>query len=200
LPLACLLDYLTKEQLVDVVSKLVLRNPGLIPEVRNLLPRPTLQTVAATLSTLEKKVADSFPFSRGGPVLDDYSFGRVRPAMIELRGAISSFIEYYVGPLPSYHPVNAFAFLHLASSTAERLPNWPRDQQAHIKHSLISDLNLAWLRVIRRTAALVQTGRMVGQQSAQEWAHHLAEHNAAANGAYQSALTEFVDSLGWAVG
>lgn len=73
-----------KEKLVQLIHGLIDQHPFIQEDIAQIMPSPTLQTASSTLTELEKKMASSYPYHKGGPGKDDYSFNRVRPALMEL--------------------------------------------------------------------------------------------------------------------
>jgi hypothetical protein len=73
-----------KQKLVQLIHGLIDANPFIQEDIVQIMPLPTLQTASSALADLEKKVVASYPYNKGGPGKDDYSFNRVRPALMEL--------------------------------------------------------------------------------------------------------------------
>lgn len=73
-----------KDKLVQLINGLIDAHPFIQEDIAQIMPSPTLQTASSTLAELEKKMNASYPYNRGGPGKDDYSFNRVRPALMDL--------------------------------------------------------------------------------------------------------------------
>jgi hypothetical protein len=74
---------LEKDKLIDLINDLVDSNPHLKTKVDSFIPAPTTQSISLVIANLEKKFVDSFPYNKGME-RDDYTFTRVKPALIDL--------------------------------------------------------------------------------------------------------------------
>lgn len=74
---------LDKDKLIELINDLVDANPHLKNEVNAFIPPPTTQSISLVIGNLEKKLIDSFPYNKS-TVRDDYSFNRVKPALIDI--------------------------------------------------------------------------------------------------------------------
>jgi hypothetical protein len=73
-----------KDKLVQLIHGLIDAHPFIQEDIAQIMLSPTLQSASSTLVELEKKMNSSYPYNKGGPGKDDYSFNRVRPALMDL--------------------------------------------------------------------------------------------------------------------
>ncbi|RUS27452.1 Cut8 six-helix bundle-domain-containing protein [Jimgerdemannia flammicorona] len=193
-----LLATLDKPQLLTLVNSLIDSHPHLHPEILSHIPRPTIATVQPLLVTLERRLHDSFPYTKWGPTRDDYSFNRVKPVLTELVDTILDYTAHFTSS--EEFPTTTFAYLHIATSVAHRLPQW--DNRAHngVKTELYEKLDSFWKRAVVEAADKCSEGKIYGQQVVGEWARNLVQHNAESNNALSAAVGEFQRRLGWIIG
>lgn len=48
------------------------------------IPAPTVQSATEVLHTLERRMTESVPYNRNGPLWNDYTFSRIRTPFVEL--------------------------------------------------------------------------------------------------------------------
>lgn len=197
-PLSKLLATLDKPQLLSLINNLIDSHPNLQSEIASNIPRPTIHSVTNVLNSMEKKYQDSFPYTKWGQSKDDYSFNRVKPAIMELKGAILDYAAHFTST--EEFPTTKFSFLHLATSITQRLPDWDNFLHNEIKRDLYIKLSECWTKTIVDAASKVSEGKLYGQMVVSEWARNLAQHNRESNGMFQQAVNEFIDKLGWIAG
>jgi hypothetical protein len=197
-PLSKLLATLDKPQLLSLINNLIDSHPNLQLEIASNIPRPTIYSVTNVLGSMEKKYQDSFPYTKWGQVKDDYSFNRVKPAIMELKGAILDYAAHFTST--EEFPTTTFSFLHLATSITQRLPDWDNHLHNEIKRDLYIKLAEHWTKAIVDAASKVSEGKIYGQTVVSEWARNLAQHNRESSGIFQHAINEFIDKLGWIAG
>jgi len=197
-PISRLLATMDKEKLVQLIHGLIDAHPFIQEDIAQIMPSPTLQTASSTLTELEKKMASSYPYNKGGPGKDDYSFNRVRPALMELVTTLNDFAEHFTQP--SEFPTTSFSYLHIATCVIHRLPTWDTESHNNIKRDAYVSLSGYWKRVIRQASDKVGDGKIYGQQVVSEWAKNLAQHNSGTNGLFSGAIEEFTKRLGWIIG
>ncbi|CAG8554068.1 7270_t:CDS:2 [Ambispora leptoticha] len=190
-PFNKLLATLDKPQLLTLINNIVDAHPHLQSEITSIIPRPTIQSVTSTLNGLEKKVQESFPYTKWGPKEDDYSFNRVKPAIIEMKDAILDYAAHFTSP--EEFPTTTFTFLHLATSFAQRLPNWENHLHNELKRDLLSKLADDWKKAINSASSKVSEGKIYGQLVVND----LAQHNNDTNGNFQEAFDTLVEKFGW---
>ncbi|CAG8738551.1 22856_t:CDS:2, partial [Cetraspora pellucida] len=197
-PLSKLLATLDKPQLLSLINNLIDAHPNLQSEIASNIPRPTIQSVTNILTSMEKKYLDSFPYTKWGQSKDDYSFNRVKPALIELKGAILDYAAHFTSP--EEFPITTFSFLHLATFYAHRLPEWDNSSHNELKHDIYVKLSNFWKKAIINAASKLREGKIYGQMVVNEWAKNLAQHDRDSNGMFRQALDEFTQKLGWIIG
>ncbi|KND01859.1 uncharacterized protein SPPG_03649 [Spizellomyces punctatus DAOM BR117] len=209
LPVERLLSSLTKDQLVGIISSLIQKHPVLQSEVSELVPRPTLASVAALLNQAEKSLVEAFPYSKLGPERSDYAFNRVRPQLQEVLQLIMHYLDHFVRsdsyPSSMHHdyPATAFGYLHLATALTHRLPVWQNDiHNEETKGQLYARLGNGWRAAVTEVGKFVKEGKVYGAAAVGEWARNLHQHSAEVKGAYGfgEAFEEFKSHLGWLIG
>ncbi|KAJ1970533.1 Tethering factor for nuclear proteasome sts1 [Dimargaris xerosporica] len=199
LPLSKLLDPLDKHQLVALMERLVEQVPELETTIASLAPKPTLKTAAATLDSLNKAVYSSFPYTKWGPVTDDYSFSRVSPALDELCSTILQYAHHFAQD--DEFLTTTFAFLQQAAEMAIRLPQWDNADHNAARKNLLEALAGHYQRAIRTAATNVNSGKMYGHQVVEEWGRALQQHCDDCRGEhFGPALHAFVECFGWVLG
>ncbi|OZJ05182.1 hypothetical protein BZG36_02203 [Bifiguratus adelaidae] len=197
-PISKLLATMDKQELLTLLNNLIDTHPDLQSEIEASIPRPTLQSVTSVIVGLEKKMNDSFPYSKSGPGKDNYSFNRVRPALAELVEAILSYATHFTSS--EEFPTTTFSFLHVATTVAHRLPEWDTPSNNEMKRELYQKLAHFWRAAIQDAASKLSEGKIYGQQVVGEWARNLAHHNNESQNAFAAAVEEFTNSLGWIIG
>jgi len=191
-----LLASLEKKQLVDVLLWFVQRHPPLLHDLLLPLPKPTVQIAQSSLQNLERKLLDSFPYSRDGPARNDYAYLRIRPILFELIDTLFEFADHFASP--DEHPSALFAYAALAMDTLDRLPRWDNQEREAERARFFSRLNEYWLQAVRIAAHKVSEGRIFGAEMVGEWARLIAARNE--NGRLGEVMEAFRKELGWIVG
>ncbi|KAJ3336844.1 Tethering factor for nuclear proteasome sts1 [Gonapodya sp. JEL0774] len=207
--LADALANLDKPDLLSILNSLIRSNPHLAPQVGALLPRPTIQSTSSLLSTLEKRLADSFPYTRFGQDRSDYSFNRVRPALAELKQSLFHYLLHFTNPA-SYpdaarheFPATSMAYLNIAATIAHRLPRWDNpDRNSEFRDEVYDRVGRAFRETVAEISRLVADGKVFGAGTVSEWGKTIASHSDQVGGAhgFREAVYEFKASLGWLVG
>ncbi|ORY03533.1 Cut8-domain-containing protein [Basidiobolus meristosporus CBS 931.73] len=198
LPLNKLLEPLDKSQLISVLSQLVDNHPHLKNEISSYVPKPTIQSVTNLLSNLEKKLQESFPYSKFGPGRDPYTFNRVHHVLVEIQDAILEYACHFTSE--EEFPTTTFSYLHTATSVIHRLPNWDDPKHQKLKNSLYARIAIYWRKAIEDAASKLGEGRIYGQLVVGEWARNLDLHNTESNGTFADAVEDFKTKLGWIIG
>lgn len=73
-----------KDKLIHIVHSLFDNHPELRQDIMSYIPAPTVQSATEVLHTLERRMTESVPYNRNGPLWNDYTFSRVRTPFIEL--------------------------------------------------------------------------------------------------------------------
>jgi hypothetical protein len=198
-----------RDQLVQFVLALSASSPAIAHQIHDALPRPTLAVVSSVLQKLEKRLLESFPYTRGGCDTSDYSYNRVKPVLFEIKDTCLHYIDLFTNPAhytrETYHEYPGFAlgYLHLATSFIHRLPTW--DSELHnveTRQHAYTRLALAWRQVIGEVARRMQEeGKLYGLAQVSEWAASIEEHAAQTQGQFGFAdvFRQFNDQFGWLI-
>ncbi|KAI8073666.1 Cut8 six-helix bundle-domain-containing protein [Thamnidium elegans] len=197
-PISKLLATLDKDKLIELINDLVDSNPHLKTEVDAFIPPPTTQSISLVIANLEKKLQDSFPFNKT-TARDDYSYNRVKPALIDIVNALLEYAEHFTCS-PDEFPTTIFSYLHFATSVANRLPTWDNEAHNQIKRDLYTELINYWKKAIDIASSKLDQGKIFGQQVVTEWAKELAQHDAETHGLFSEVVQKFTERLGWIIG
>ncbi|CAG8479762.1 450_t:CDS:2, partial [Acaulospora colombiana] len=173
-PLSKLLGTLDKPQLLSLINNLMDAHPNLQSEIASHIPRPTIQSVTHILAGMEKKYQDSFPYTKWGQSKDDYSFNRVKPAIVELTDAILDYADHFTSP--EEFPTSTFSFLHLATGVTNRLPEWDNSLHNELKRDIYLKLVDYWKKAINDASSKLHEGKIYGQTVVNEWARNTTEN------------------------
>ncbi|KAK9766314.1 Tethering factor for nuclear proteasome sts1 [Basidiobolus ranarum] len=198
LPLGKLLEPLEKNQLLSVITQLVDNNPQLQKEILSYIPKPTIQSVSNLLSNLERKLQESFPYSKFGPGRDSYTYNRVQNVLVEIQDTILEYACHFTSS--EEFPTTTFSYLHVATSTIHRLPDWEDAKNQKLKRELYNRIAIYWRKAIGDAASKLGEGRIYGQLVVGEWARNLDLHNTESSGNFADAVEDFKTNLGWIIG
>ncbi|KAJ1916078.1 Tethering factor for nuclear proteasome sts1 [Mycoemilia scoparia] len=201
LSLAKLLEPMEQKDLIDIIHTLTEKHPGILQDLRSLLPKPTVTSACRQLEKLERKLQESFPYNKSGVIYDDYTFSRVSPSLRELRDTILMYVDYFthqglesnVMRTENYggeendnlnpgrngtltHPCEWFSLLDSATTVATRMPQWNNEEYDSIRKDVLKQLSDGWLRAIIATCRWVKEGNIVGQYIVAEWERSLSFH------------------------
>jgi len=204
-----ILHSLEKEQIIDILSNLLDKNPKLSQDILTLIPRPTLKSVTAQLQAAEKKLFNSFPYTKWGADRSDYSFNRVKPNLMELLDLTTHYLKYFTSTenygdeLEREYPVVSIGYLEYATQLALRLPVWNQNYHNEItREYLLKEIGEAWERVINEIGQRVQNGKVYSSSLVGEWIKSLIKFSNELNGNYGFAesVKLFKEKLGWLIG
>jgi len=204
-----ILHSLEKEQIIDILSNLLDKNPKLSQDILTLIPRPTLKSVTAQLQAAEKKLFNSFPYTKWGADRSDYSFNRVKPNLMELLDLTTHYLKYFTSTenygdeLEREYPVVSIGYLEYATQLALRLPVWNQNYHNEItREFLLKEIGEAWERVINEIGQRVQNGKVYSSSLVGEWIKSLIKFSNELNGNYGFAesVKLFKEKLGWLIG
>jgi len=204
-----ILHSLEKEQIIDILSNLLDKNPKLSQDILTLIPRPTLKSVTAQLQAAEKKLFNSFPYTKWGADRSDYSFNRVKPNLMELLDLTTHYLKYFTSTenygdeLEREYPVVSIGYLEYATHLALRLPVWNQNYHNEItREYLLKEIGEAWERVINEIGQRVQNGKVYSSSLVGEWIKSLIKFSNELNGNYGFAesVKLFKEKLGWLIG
>ncbi|KAJ2769975.1 Tethering factor for nuclear proteasome sts1, partial [Coemansia nantahalensis] len=190
-----LLEPLEEKDLRLLLDTLVAQNPQLAAQVRQLVPKPTVNSACSQLVRLERRLLAAFPYNKAGPALDEYTYHRVRPALEELRDTIVMYLDHFthygLQPLAASttlsHPAEWFDLLNQATDVAARMPKWDRPEHNAIRRDTLRQLAAGWLRAITAAARWTEGGHIVGRDMLTRWAQQLGRFY---SGAGEPALFE----------
>jgi len=203
------LHSLEKDQIIDILSSLLDKNPKLSQDILSLIPRPTLKSVTIQLQTAEKKLNNSFPYTKWGADRSDYSFNRVKPNLMELLELTMNYLKYFTNTsnygeeLEREYPVVTFGYLEYATQLALRLPVWNQNYHNEItREYLLKEIGDAWRVVINEIGQRVQNGKVYSSSLVGEWMKSLIKYSNELNGKYGFAesVKLFKEKLGWLIG
>ncbi|KAJ1884778.1 Tethering factor for nuclear proteasome sts1 [Coemansia sp. S17] len=184
-----LLEPLDEQSLRLLLDTLLVQNPLLAAQVRQLVPKPTVNSACSQLVRLERRLQAAFPYNKSGPATDDYTYHRVRPALEELRDTIVMYLDHFTHyglasassvthaqeqPLNALsHPAEWFDLLTQATDVAMRMPKWDRRDNNEIRRETLRQLADGWLRAIMATSRWTEEGHLVGRGMLSQWAQQL---------------------------
>lgn len=212
LPLQNLLNTLEKPQLIQLVCSLIAEYPKLQADVTSHIPRPTLQLVQPLLQKLEKKLQNSFPYTKWGAGRDEYSFNRVKPTIIDIRNTLADYAAHFTSP--DEFPTTTFTYLCNAVNLTCRLPDWDRPEHNTIKRDLLFRLAGYYRKAVRNASSKCSEGKVFGMQVVDEWGKNLLQHckdakhyeldskgtnpaNKREDVVFPEVFKDFVQQLGW---
>jgi len=207
--LESVLNSLEKEQIIEILSSLLDKNPKLSQDILTLIPRPTLKSVTNQLQAAEKKLNNSFPYTKWGADRSDYSFNRVKPNLLELLELTVNYLKYFTNTenygdeLEREYPVVSISYLEYATQLALRLPVWNQNYHNEItREYLLKEIGEAWERVVNEIGQRVQNGKVYSSSLVGEWIKSLIKYSNELNGNYGFAETVklFKEKLGWLIG
>ncbi|KAJ1666027.1 Tethering factor for nuclear proteasome sts1 [Coemansia sp. RSA 1813] len=215
-----LLEPLEDKDLRSLLDSLISQNPGLASQVRQLVPKPTVNSACRQLARLERRLQAAFPYNKAGTVSDDYTYHRVKPALEELRDTIVMYLDHFThyGLVSSSenatkdsrtdcleqpanalsHPAEWFDLLTQATDVAVRMPKWDKIENNDIKRETLRLLADGWLRATMATSRWTEEGHLVGRDMLLQWAQQL-EHFGSNCGEpllFQPAIKGFQRSFG----
>ncbi|KAJ2791533.1 Tethering factor for nuclear proteasome sts1 [Coemansia guatemalensis] len=218
-----LLEPLEEKDVRLLLDTLISQNPHLASQVRQLVPKPTVNSACSQLVRLERRLLAAFPYNKSGPVSDDYTYHRVRPALEELRDTIVMYLGHFThyglaGSSTSTsndmarnepnqelssgnalsHPAEWFDLLSQATDVAMRMPKWEKQENNAIRHDTLHQLADGWLRAIMATVRWTEEGHIVGRDMLSRWAQQLQHFYSATGEAvlFEPAVQVFQHSFG----
>ncbi|KAJ1940064.1 Tethering factor for nuclear proteasome sts1, partial [Linderina pennispora] len=207
-----LLEPLEEKDLRSLLDMLITQNPGLATQVRDLVPKPTVNSACSQLVRLERRLLAAFPYNKSGPLADDYTYHRVKPALEELRDTIVMYLDHFThyGLVSSRstaavqtdnvltHPAEWFDLLAQATDIAMRMPKWDRREHNEIRRDTLRLLADGWLRAIMATARWSEEGHIMGRDMVSQWGYQLDHfyQNSGEPSLFQPPMQVFQQSFG----
>ncbi|KAJ2357364.1 Tethering factor for nuclear proteasome sts1 [Coemansia sp. RSA 2618] len=198
-----LLEPLEEKDLRLLLDTLIAQNPHLGGQVRQLVPKPTVNSACSQLMRLERRLLAAFPYNKAGPAADDYTYHRVKPALEELRDTILMYLDHFThyglhtaSANALSHPAEWFDLLTQATDVAVRMPKWDRQPNNAIRRETLRLLADGWLRAIMATARWSEEGHIAGRDMLSRWAQQLERFYADEPALFEPAVQVFQRSFG----
>ncbi|KAJ1798386.1 Tethering factor for nuclear proteasome sts1 [Coemansia sp. RSA 2399] len=215
-----LLEPLEEKDLRSLLDVLISQNPALASQVRQFVPKPTVNSACRQLARLERRLQAAFPYNKAGTVSDDYTYHRVKPALEELRDTIVMYLDHFthyglVGSSDSdtkgshtdcpvqlanalSHPAEWFDLLTQATDVAVRMPKWDKAENNDIRRETLRLLADGWLRATMATSRWTEEGHLVGRDMLLQWAQQLGDFGSSCGepSLFQPAIQVFQLSFG----
>ncbi|KAJ3365650.1 Tethering factor for nuclear proteasome sts1 [Allomyces javanicus] len=208
--LAKYLSILDKDQLVSILLDLAQSaNSDQAVALHAAIPKPTIAAVAAHLTRLERDLRDAFPYSRTGPIANDYAYARVAPVLETIKDAVVDFLEYFYAQAMALEPAESkldriatlFEYLALAINMVVRLPDWENASHRRTKANLVSSVREAWHAAIHHVAQWAhEQARYMAPGVVEAWGKCLTDANAMTGGQLTDVVRDFAARLGWYFG
>ncbi|OMJ18612.1 Tethering factor for nuclear proteasome STS1 [Smittium culicis] len=209
-----LLEPLEKKDLLIVLLKLVEKNRHLEKDLRESLPTPTIASACSQLQRLESIMQNSVPYTKAGPVYNEYTYNRLKPALEELHNTIVMYVDHFCqGGLvelpggshhPSFtqivtHPSEWFELLNYATGIVCRMPTWDNPSYNQIRTDSLKYMSNAWLRAITATFQWIENGHVLGQDMVSSWGKSLSEFSVSCRitDMFSAPILAFSQQLGW---
>ncbi|OMJ29996.1 Tethering factor for nuclear proteasome STS1, partial [Smittium culicis] len=209
-----LLEPLEKKDLLQILLKLVEKNRNLEKDLRESLPTPTIASACSQLQRLESIMQNSVPYTKAGPVYNEYTYNRLKSALEELHNTIVMYVDHFCqGGLvelpggshhPSFtqivtHPSEWFELLNYATGIVCRMPTWDNPSYNHIRTDSLKYMSNAWLRAITATFQWVENGHVLGQDMVSSWGKSLSEFSVSCRitDMFSAPILAFSQQLGW---
>jgi protein Cut8 len=146
LPISRILDNLDKPALVTLLSTLLSRHPGLVPEIQALAPKITAQSAMGVITKLHHTFNASFPY--GGDKAGEYAYSRVHAAYTALLSAIQDYTSHFLPPT-SITPPDLLQFLDSVTHLLHQLPLFDNPIHNIARETAFADITSAWELGIR---------------------------------------------------
>jgi len=185
-----LLETLDANEMRGVLRSICDRHPEIGAEIVTTAPRPTVQSALSILGSYQSSLQESFPY--GDRPTSDYSYNRVRAALMDLLDALRDFTPSFLPPHQMQTSMS-LAYLDGATEMIHQLPNWDTYQHNRHKMEAYEEIARAWAGVIREAAK--KGGGFQVQYGG--WDQKLAKHNDMSGGKMGEAMNELRSSIGW---
>ncbi|KAI1085118.1 Cut8-domain-containing protein [Whalleya microplaca] len=192
LSLPRLLETLDVTQLRTVLQTICERQPDIGEEVVKGAPRPTVDCALRVLKEYQDKLAEAFPY---GESSSDYSYYRVKPALLALIDALEDFTPQYLPPNETQANIS-LQYLDGATKIVHSLPDWESQSNRHHKENAYDEISKAWALVINE-ASKKGAGFILHSGG---WDQTLAKHNQQSGGRMGPAIASMMANVGWVGG
>lgn len=190
LALPRLLETLTADDMRRLLQAISDDHPEIGHEVIKKAPRPSVESTLAVLAKYEADFRESFPL--GNRPTSDYSYNRVRQAMIQLIDALKDFTPHFLPPHET-QPTLSMTYLDAVTNMIHRLPNWDSYQHNRHKHEAYDEISRAWALVVREAAK--RAGGFHLQFGG--WDQKLYKHNEESGGRMEEVMQELRSNTGF---
>ena len=189
LTLPRLLETLDTHQLRSVLERICERHPDIGHEVVTGAPRPTPSAVLDVLLGYQAKFQESIPYGESSP---EYTYYRVKDALIEMVDAIADFTTQFLPPVET-QPVKSLQFLDGATKIIHDLPDWEPQGYRYHKENAYEEISKAWALVINEAGKRASGFNL----HSGGWDQTLARHNEQSGGRLPAAINAMTSSVGW---
>lgn len=189
LSLPRLLETLNTDQLRTVLERICERHPDIGQEVVSQAPRPTAEAAIAVLRDYQDKLKAAVPYGETSP---EYTYQRVKEALVALLGALSDFTPQFLPPNET-QASRSLQYLNGATNFIHELPDWEPQAYRHHKENAYEDISRAWALVINEAA---KRGGGFNLHS-DGWDAALNRHNTRSGGRLGTAVAAMSDNIGW---
>lgn len=190
LSLPRLLETLDAGEMRGILRSICDRHPDIGNEIVTTAPRPTVQSALSILGSYQSSLRESFPY--GDRPTSDYSYNRVKSALMNLLEALRDFTPSFLPP-HQFQPTISLTYLDGATDLIHGLPEWDTTYHNRHKQDAYEEIARAWAVVLREAAK--KGGGFQVQYGG--WDQKLAKHSEASGGKMQEAMNELRNSIGW---
>jgi len=141
LPISRILDNLDKPALVTLLSTLLTRHPGLVPEIQALAPKITAQSALGVITRLHDTFKASFPY--GGDKGGEYAYSRVHAAYTALLSAIHDYTSHFLPPTSITAP-DLLQYLDSVTHLLHQIPLFDNPIHNIARETAFADITSAW--------------------------------------------------------
>lgn len=184
-----LLETLDTSQLRTVLERICERHSDIGNEVVSGAPRPSVASALDVLQGYQDKMKAAVPYGETSP---EYTYYRVKEALIALIDALSDFTPQFLPPIET-QPAKSLQFLDGATNLIHQLPDWQPQAYRHHKDNAFEEISKAWALVIN------EAGKRGGGFNLHSggWDQKLSQHNERSGGRLASAIGAMTESVGW---
>lgn len=189
LTLPRLLETLDTQQLRSVLERICERHSDIGHEVVTGAPRPTPSAVLDVLLGYQAKFQEAIPYGESSP---EYTYYRVKDALVDLVDAIAEFTPQFLPPVET-QPVKSLQFLDGATNIIHDLPDWEPQGYRYHKENAYEEISKAWALVINEAGKRASSFNL----HSGGWDQVLARHSEQSGGRLPAAISAMSNSVGW---
>lgn len=190
LDLPRLLETLSADDMRNLLQNICDQNPMIAHEVVTKAPRPSIESTLSVLQKYESAFKQAFPF--GNRPSSDYTYNRVRQALLQLLEALKDFTPHFLPPNET-QPTVSLAYLDAVTQMIHGIPDWDTFAHNRPKNEAYEELAQAWTLAIQEGAK--RGGGFHLQYGG--WDQKLLKHNEQSGGKLQDAVNEVQAGVGW---